>query len=99
MRVAITGFEPFKGFPVNPSGVLAESLEADGHELLRSVLPVDFDKVRTRYPKWLSKHCPDAVLNLGLSAKPGLVSPERLAVHARRRRARRVQLPRRHLSL
>jgi len=80
MRVAITGFEPFKGFPVNPSGALAESLEVDGHEFVRSVLPVDFAKVRSSYPAWLAEQCPDAILNLGLSAKPGIVSPERLAV-------------------
>lgn len=81
IRLVLTGFEPFLDYPVNPTGDLALSVAApEGVQLIRKVLPVDFQQVSSGYPQWLDNAQPDAILNLGLAALPGLACPERVAI-------------------
>jgi len=82
--VLLTGFDPFAGDAVNPSGdaVAAVAARWSGPErLIAEVLPVTFDGATARLAALLSEHRPDVVIATGLAGGRNEVTPERVAVN------------------
>jgi pyroglutamyl-peptidase len=82
--VLLTGFEPFAGDAVNPSGdaVRAVADRWTGSErLIVDVLPVTFDGATARLAALLDEHRPDVVIATGLAGGRDAVTPERIAVN------------------
>lgn len=80
----VTGFEPFAGHGLNPSGELARKI--DGHkiagvEVVGRILPVDIEKIDGAITKVLDEVDPVAVVNLGLVAGEPVVRLERVALN------------------
>jgi pyroglutamyl-peptidase len=82
--ILVTGFEPFAGHAVNPSGELAKAL--DGHRVgaavvRAAILPVHHAEVGPRVAELLAETEPAAAVHLGLAegrARPAL---ERVALN------------------
>lgn len=82
MRLLLTGFEPFGGETVNPSGEIVRALEADpppGVELTALVLPVRFRSVAEGILPTLDSH--DAWLGLGEAGGRAHLSVERVGIN------------------
>lgn len=82
--VLLTGFEPFGGDAVNPSGEAVHVVAAawDGPEtLITAVLPVAFDAAAERLRALVDEHSPDIVITTGLAGGRAAVTPERIAVN------------------
>ncbi|MCS7067621.1 MAG: pyroglutamyl-peptidase I [Meiothermus sp.] len=83
MKILVTGFEPFAGWPHNPSQALLEHLpeRLGTAPLVRATLPVDARRVPAALDELYRQHRPSLVLHLGLAAGRALLSLERLAVN------------------
>ena len=83
MRVLITGFEPFGGESVNPSGMLAEMLAegVDGCEVTSRILPVSFRRAPLLAREAIEEIHPDAVLCLGQAGGIDTIHLERRGVN------------------
>jgi pyroglutamyl-peptidase len=82
--VLLTGFEPFAGDAVNPSGDAVRAIGArwTGPErLVTDILPVTFDGATARLAALLEEHRPDVVIAAGLAGGRAAVTPERIAVN------------------
>ena len=82
--VLVTGFEPFDGADVNPSGELARRLGELGHpdcHLIAEVLPVSFTLAPQQLAAALDAHRPDILLMLGLAENRHAITPERVAIN------------------
>lgn len=82
MRLLLTGFEPFGGETVNPSGEIVKALAADppaGVELATMVLPVHFRSVAEGILPALESH--DAWLGLGEAGKRAHLAVERVGIN------------------
>jgi len=82
--VLLTGFEPFGGDAVNPSGDAVRALARawDGREtLITDVLPVTFAGAATRMRALIDGHRPDIVLATGLAGGRSAIGVERIAVN------------------
>ena len=80
----LTGFEPFDGNSVNPSGEVAKQLDGRviGDAVVRSViLPVQHEAARARVAPLLDAPELAAVVHLGLAGGRARVSLERVAVN------------------
>lgn len=80
----VTGFEPFAGDPVNPSGELARRLAELGHpdcHIVGEVLPVSFANAPGLLAAAIDTHHPDIVLMLGLAENRHAITPERVAIN------------------
>ncbi len=77
-RVLITGFEPFGGATVNPSGELAKRLAGEWDT---AILPVEFDGLRKRVQDLFADPRPTHVISLGVSGKATGVTFERVALN------------------
>ena len=83
-HVLITGFEPFGGEKVNPSELVARSLEGRliAERLVVScVLPVETRNLRDRLERALLEESPDIVLCMGQGGGRTAVALERVAVN------------------
>jgi pyroglutamyl-peptidase len=82
--VLLTGFEPFGGDAVNPSGDAVRAV-ADGWEgaeaLVVDVLPVTFAGAAARLRELIDTHRPDVVIATGLAGGRAAVGVERVAVN------------------
>lgn len=82
--VLLTGFEPFGGDLVNPSGDAVRAV-ADAWEgpesLVVEVLPVTFTGAAERLRALIDAHRPDAVIAVGLAGGRAAVGVERVAVN------------------
>ncbi|SCY36989.1 pyroglutamyl-peptidase [Microbacterium sp. LKL04] len=80
----LTGFEPFAGDTVNPSGdavrVVADRWTGS-ERLVADVLPVTFEGAIARMAALLDEHRPDVVVATGLAGGRHAVTPERVAVN------------------
>lgn len=82
--VLVTGFEPFAGAPVNPSGELVRRLTELGHpdcRIVGEVLPVSFDRAAGLLAAAIDAHEPDIVIALGLAESRHAITPERVAIN------------------
>ena len=82
--VLLTGFEPFGGDAVNPSGEavhrVASRWEGPGM-LVTAVLPVTFAGAAGRLKELLAEHRPDIVIAAGLAGGRAAIGVERVAVN------------------
>ena len=82
--VLLTGFEPFAGDAVNPSGDAVQLVagEWSGSEtLVTAVLPVAFAGAAERIRELIGEHSPDVVIATGLAGGRSEISIERVAVN------------------
>ncbi len=82
--VLVTGFEPFAGAPVNPSGEVARRLGELGHpdcRIVAEVLPVSFARAAALLAAAIDAHDPDIVIALGLAETRHAITPERVAIN------------------
>lgn len=83
-KLLLTGFEPFLGFPINPTTAIAKELNGDEineYKIIGEILSVDFQKSGTEAIELINKHEPDAVISLGLAAGRNCITPERIAIN------------------
>jgi pyroglutamyl-peptidase len=83
-RVLILGFEPFGGDKINPSEMVARSLEGRliaGRPISVRVLPVETRTLRERIEQVLNEEDPDIAIVLSLFGGRNAVAVERLAVN------------------
>jgi pyroglutamyl-peptidase len=83
-HVLITGFEPFGGEKVNPSELVARSLEGRiiaGRPLAVRVLPVETRNIAERLQRAVSEEAPDIVICMGQAAGRTAIAIERVAVN------------------
>lgn len=82
MKILVTGFEPFNGGTVNPSGEIVHLLTApEGVTLIKEILPVEFKRTTIRLKELFQKHQPDIVLSIGQAGGRAEISVERIAVN------------------
>ena len=82
--VLLTGFEPFAGDAVNPSGDAVRIIAAEwagAETLVTAVLPVTFGAAAERMRELIAEHSPDIVIAAGLAAGRAEISIERVAVN------------------
>ena len=80
----ITGFEPFGGDVVNPSGLVAQALDGqviDDVRVVATQLPCVFAEALPSLQAALDRHTPTWVLALGLAGSRSAISVERVAVN------------------
>jgi pyroglutamyl-peptidase len=80
----VTGFEPFAGLGLNPSGELARRIDGKtvaGTRVVGRILPVDIRKIDGAIARVLDEVDPVAVINLGLVAGEPVVRLERVALN------------------
>ncbi|WP_019182322.1 pyroglutamyl-peptidase I [Microbacterium yannicii] len=82
--VLLTGFEPFGGDAVNPSGdalrVVAERWSGP-EALVTAVLPVTFEGAARLLRELMAEHRPDVVIAAGLAGGRAAIGVERIAVN------------------
>lgn len=79
----MTGFEPFRGSDVNPSGEAASALDCmrvKGIEVVGVVLEVSWERALPELRGAIEDAAPEAVLCLGQSGR-GAISLERIAIN------------------
>ena len=82
--VLLTGFEPFGGDAVNPSGEAVHRVAARWEGpgvLVTAVLPVTFAGAAARLKELLAEHRPDIVIGAGLAGGRAAIGVERVAVN------------------
>ncbi|HTU83676.1 MAG TPA: hypothetical protein VMF61_16220 [Candidatus Acidoferrales bacterium] len=83
-RVLIAGFEPYGGDKINPSELVARSLEGRliaGRPISVRVLPAETRTLRERLERSLLEEDPDVVVALGQFAGRTAIALERVAVN------------------
>ncbi|MFD2446746.1 pyroglutamyl-peptidase I [Bacillus sp. CGMCC 1.16607] len=85
-KLLLSGFEPFLGFPINPTESIVKEL--DGKEISEYVvhgllLPVDYETAGPKILEEIEELQPDAVISLGLAAGRTSITPERIAINCR----------------
>ncbi|KAA8747730.1 pyroglutamyl-peptidase I [Paenibacillus sp. UASWS1643] len=86
MKILISGFEPFGGDAVNPTGALMEALAnevVEGAELKTVLLPVHFDECADLLISKMEAYGPDVVIACGLAKGRTSITPERIAVNVK----------------
>jgi pyroglutamyl-peptidase len=85
--VLVTGFEPFGSYSMNPSQVIAETLNgsmfADAN-IIGIVLPVNFTTSVERAVEAIELYHPNVVISLGLNAKADKIEIEKIGVNIKR---------------
>ena len=82
--VLVTGFDPFGGEQVNPSGKIALALDGDtiaGHRIVGAALPTEFARSLPALEALIEKHRPRLVLALGQAGGRAGISLERVAIN------------------
>lgn len=85
--VLVTGFEPFGVHAINPSQIIAETLNGtiiNDAEIIGIVLPVDFNRSVEEARAAIDQYHPDVVLSLGLAARSKVIKVEKIAVNLKR---------------
>jgi pyroglutamyl-peptidase len=83
-KVLVTGFEPFAGSRLNPSGEIVKALpqiEFEGIELVTEILPVEFGKAGNALIEIIERESPKALVMLGQAEGRGEISIERIAIN------------------
>lgn len=80
----LTGFEPFGGDDVNPSGEVAKKLgglEIAGRTVVSKVLPVEWGTAKRVLEGYIDELDPEVVLSLGLAAGRPEICVEKVAIN------------------
>jgi pyroglutamyl-peptidase len=80
----LTGFEPYGGRGVNPSGEVVKSLDGaqiNGYEVVGQTMPVSFKNIQQRMEALIKDFNPAAVISLGLWPGEPMIRLERFAVN------------------
>jgi len=85
-KILLTGFGPFPGVPVNPTGALMERIAADTAffpeaEILAVALDTAYAPARALFEKSAAAFAPDAVLSFGVATGETLYRIERIALN------------------
>lgn len=84
VKILISGYEPFGGDAVNPTGELMEALAhevIEGAELKTVLLPVHFNECADLLITEMESYRPDVVIACGLAKGRTAITPERMAVN------------------
>lgn len=84
MRVLLTGYEPFGGEKVNPSGEAVKLLNGKtigGVEIVARILPVTWDDAGPLCQQALAEVKPDLILMVGQAGGRTAISVERVAIN------------------
>lgn len=86
MTILVTGFEPFDGLAVNPSGAIVEALAQmppgrHAVELVTEILPTEFRAAGDRIVSLIRELRPQAVVSVGLAASTSAIRLERHALN------------------
>ena len=82
--VLVTGFEPFGGESINPSGEIARQLHGTiigGHQVVGALLPCVFGAAITELKKQLRAVKPVLVVCVGQAGGRAEITPERVAIN------------------
>jgi pyroglutamyl-peptidase len=85
--VLVTGFEPFGAYPINPSQMIAETLNGSSlpdAEIIGIVLPVNFTTSVEKARDAIEQYHPDVVISLGLNAKATVIEVEKIGINLKR---------------
>lgn len=85
-KLLLSGFEPFLGFPINPTEAIVSALdgkEIGGYRVHGLLLPVDYENAGPKMLEEIERLQPDAVISLGLAAGRSTITPERIAINCR----------------
>jgi len=85
--VLVTGFEPFDSYSVNPSELIAESLNGSSlkdYSIIGIVLPVDFNESIAMVHHSIDVYDPVIVLSIGLSARSHCIKVEKCGINIKR---------------
>jgi pyroglutamyl-peptidase len=85
--VLVTGFGPFANYTVNPSGLIALSLNGStigDAVVIGVVLPVDFNESILLASQVIEQYHPSVVLSLGLNARARGIQVEKFSVNLKR---------------
>jgi pyroglutamyl-peptidase len=80
----LTGFEPFGGGTVNPSGEVARRLDGAviaGARVIGRVLPVSFERLAALIAALIDEVGPDALLGMGLAGGEPAIRLEQIAIN------------------
>jgi len=83
-KVLVTGFEPFAGSHLNPSGEVVKalsSIEFAGIELITRILPVEFRRAGQVLLEIIKSERPQALVMLGQAEGRSEISIERIAIN------------------
>jgi pyroglutamyl-peptidase len=87
LKVIITGFEPFGVHEINPSQLIAETLDGqyiNGAEIVGIVLPVDFDESIEILTQAIDAYNPTLVISTGLAARRHTIDVEKCGINLKR---------------
>jgi pyroglutamyl-peptidase len=85
--VLVTGFAPFGNYSVNPSGLIAETLNGSsvaGALVVGIVLPVDYNESLAITIHAIEQYQPVLVISCGLNARAHSIHVEKIGVNLRR---------------
>lgn len=88
--VLVTGFEPFDTHEINPSQIVAETLdgqEIDGANVIGIILPVDFNESVAVVTQAIEEHDPVIVISIGLNARARSIQVEKIGLNLKRVRS------------
>ncbi|UCD81206.1 MAG: hypothetical protein JSW26_07205 [Desulfobacterales bacterium] len=80
----LTGFEPYGGRGLNPSGEVAKSLDGaqiNGYKVVGRTIPVSFKNIQERMEALIKDCKPAAVISMGLWPGEPMIRLERFAVN------------------
>lgn len=81
-KILLTGFEAFNGRTLNPSQLIVERITApEGIQLIKRILPVEFDRTTGILEELVKKESPDIILSLGQAGNSLYIHVERVAIN------------------
>jgi len=83
-KILLTGFEPFGGESINPSGEIARQLHGTvvgGHRIVGALLPCVFGAAITELKKQIRATRPVLIVCVGQAGGRAEVTPERVAIN------------------
>jgi pyroglutamyl-peptidase len=100
LTILVTGFGPFPGAPVNPTGPLVQSLaqwRMGRVKVVTHIFPASYAAVDRDLPKLIARYRPDALLMFGLAPRSRILRIETRAQNALAKLADAAgKTPRRH---
>ena len=81
-KILLTGFLPFNGRSINPSQLIVDRIKTPDHaQLIKLILPVEFQKTKEILTEVIEKECPDIIVSLGQAGNTPHISVERVAIN------------------